>query len=232
MDLFPRYVQKPSAMYTFLCDQDVRRCDFEGHSRLHSDALVQVDYWLEQRCPLAYLGCPFSAVRLRPNKLDANLTYLPALANFSVRYQTEDSRQVTVSGPRCAVLWPHFWIDDLPAEVVLYLFCFLDDLSLINLSRVSKRLATLCNMILPSRGIVTPIWRRMVCQPTGLITWKITQFVWTFPCKGETIHRWHLSTDMVSSQLSNHLAVCKHYQPVRAKVPFCLHGHIDKLPFE
>lgn len=88
MEFFPRYVQKPAAMYTFLCDQDVPRAAYARHTLLHSEAVVQADYWLEQRCPLAYLGCPFSVVRLRPNDNSppARLAYIPNLNAFTVCY--------------------------------------------------------------------------------------------------------------------------------------------------
>ncbi len=95
VEFFPRYVQKPTAMYTFLCNEDIPRRCFETHSLLHSEALVQADYWLEQRCPLAYLGCPFSVVRLRPNGDTAGtsqpvgqLAYSAAVNTFTVRYDS------------------------------------------------------------------------------------------------------------------------------------------------
>ncbi len=129
MEFFPRYVQKPRAMYTFLCDQDTPRRHFEQHARLHSDVSAQVDYWLEQRCPLAYLGCPFSVVRMRPNQPDgAMLAYIPSMANFTVRYPQPEGQGKS----------PRVGLNDLPYEILLRISRFLDGISLISLSKVSN----------------------------------------------------------------------------------------------
>ena len=123
MEFFPRYVQKPPAMYTFLCDQDIPRYAHARHSLLHSEAVVQVDYWLEQRCPLAYLGCPFSVVRLRPNSSAACLAYMPTVNAFTVRYTTVDSTPPTASSSGDAICR----LEQLPLEVLKRIISMLDE---------------------------------------------------------------------------------------------------------
>ncbi|VDM01040.1 unnamed protein product, partial [Schistocephalus solidus] len=189
----PRYVQKPLAMYTFLCDLDVPRRSFGYHCRLHCDALAQADYWLEQRCPLAYLGCPFSIVRLRPNLPDASVPDVSPTASNA------GSSKVN--------------FNDLPTEILLQISHYLDEISLIILSKVSERLASFCLSLLPSRGIVAPVWRRRDAA------WRIANFVWTLPFKGEKVRR------------CAHLATCPFYEVVRMEAPFRLLNCPEKLPF-
>lgn len=127
MEFFPRYVQKPMAMYTFLCDQDIPRRAFASHARLHSDVVGQVDYWLEQRCPLAYLGCPFSAIRLRPNcRPDASLAYLPATNTFTVRYD-DAAADVTTTATTSSQTAGRNYLDQLSRELVQRIACMLDE---------------------------------------------------------------------------------------------------------
>ncbi|VDD81618.1 unnamed protein product [Mesocestoides corti] len=235
MEFFPRYVQKPPAMYTFLCDQDIPRRAYGHHTLLHSEALVQVDYWLEQRCPLAYLGCPFSVVRLRPNTQSAYLAYIPTVNVFTVRYTDEHNpqtvRRLNNSNSEdfsCSRL------DQLPRELLQKIINMLDEVSLMSLSQVSPRLAEACKDVLPTRGIVAPIWRRISCQVTGLAGWRITNFIWTLPTCGERIHSWHLTSTPASigAQMTRHLnSGCSYYEELRAQKPFCLYNPKEKLPF-
>ncbi|BHF75920.1 hypothetical protein SprV_0501901800 [Sparganum proliferum] len=227
----PRYVQKPLAMYTFLCDLDVPRRSFGYHCRLHCDALAQADYWLEQRCPLAYLGCPFSVVRLRPNLPDSVLVYMPAFASFSIRYPDQSDQSALEVPPAVpnAGSKPNF--NDLPTEVLLHISRYLDEISLIILSKVSERLANLCLSLLPSRGIVAPVWRRRDTASGSSCSWRIANFVWTLPFKGEKIRRWHISQEDVAARISAHLATCPFYEAVRTEAPFRLLNCPEKLPF-
>lgn len=148
MEFFPRYVQKPAAMYTFLCDQDIPRAAYAQHTLLHSEAVVQADYWLEQRCPLAYLGCPFSVVRLRPNSIPiahsqrkpARLAYMPTLNTFTVCYTAEEaitkSTKASSPGPFLAAAKGRAmngtstsicWLDLLPLEIMKKIIGLLDE---------------------------------------------------------------------------------------------------------
>uniref|UniRef100_A0A0X3P6J5 F-box only protein 40 n=2 Tax=Schistocephalus solidus TaxID=70667 RepID=A0A0X3P6J5_SCHSO len=225
----PRYVQKPLAMYTFLCDLDVPRRSFGYHCRLHCDALAQADYWLEQRCPLAYLGCPFSIVRLRPNLPDAVLVYMPAFASFSIRYPEQSVPEVSPTASNAGSSKVNF--NDLPTEILLQISHYLDEISLIILSKVSERLASFCLSLLPSRGIVAPVWRRRDAASDGGCSWRIANFVWTLPFKGEKVRRWHISQEDVAARISAHLATCPFYEVVRMEAPFRLLNCPEKLPF-
>lgn len=120
MEFFPRYVQKPPAMYTFLCDQDIPRRAYSRHTLLHSEAVVQVDYWLEQRCPLAYLGCPFSVVRLRPNSPTAHLAYMPTINAFTVRYTSADASDSSTTIPTTSAVTSNYPLDTTsPSSAVI-----------------------------------------------------------------------------------------------------------------
>lgn len=254
MEFFPRYVQKPPAMYTFLCDQDIPRRSYACHTLLHSEAVVQVDYWLEQRCPLAYLGCPFSVVRLRPNSAAANLAYMPTINAFTVRYtsaNTSDSNTAT-SAPS-AVTSTHSFdttspssaiasaapspiafsticrLDRLPHQVLKRIIDMLDEMSLVSLSQVSKQLADVCRRSLPSRGIVAPVWQRELRAG-----WRISGFAWSLPTCGEPVRRWRItdSPAPLGTQMTRHLhSECAFYEALRAQQPFCLYNPSEKPPF-
>nr|CDS30000.1 F box only protein 30 [Hymenolepis microstoma]CUU99927.1 F box only protein 30 [Hymenolepis microstoma] len=256
MEFFPRYVQKPAAMYTFLCDQDVPRAAYARHTLLHSEAIVQADYWLEQRCPLAYLGCPFSVVRLRPNNTSppARLAYMPILNAFTVCYTpsvsiNEQSTFSVIKKPKPAATTPasllaavrntttngYFatsWLDLLPLEVIKKIVDMLDEVSLMNLFRVSPSLGEVCRRTLPTRGIVSPMWQRYK-RALGVRGWRIKGFVWSLPRCGEPVHHWRI-TDFpapLGTQLTLHLKNdCAFYEALRAHQPFCLYNPAEEKP--
>ena len=67
VECIARYQPKLPNTYTFLCAQHVRRDQFSQHFQsVHTRIHCHLNGWLEQRCPLAYLGCPFSFQRLKP----------------------------------------------------------------------------------------------------------------------------------------------------------------------
>ncbi|KAM7542434.1 hypothetical protein Aperf_G00000019570 [Anoplocephala perfoliata] len=259
MEFFPRYVQKPAAMYTFLCDQDVPRAAYARHMLLHSEAVVQADYWLEQRCPLAYLGCPFSVVRLRPNDNSppARLAYIPNLNAFTVCYApiaptitfpaaaassidnlpanrspTTATASLLATTTNANGLIASSWLDLLPLQVIKRIISMLDEVSLMSLARVSSSLAEVCRRTLPSRGIVSPVWQRCrgALETRG---WRIRGFVWSLPRCGEPIHHWRItdSPAPLGTQLTRHLqSDCTFYEALRAQQPFCLYNPAEEKP--
>ncbi|XP_070198965.1 mucin-22-like isoform X2 [Littorina saxatilis] len=67
VECITKYQPKPIHTYTFLCGQEMRREEFPHHFHtVHNRILPDLNSWMEQRCPLAYLGCPFSFRRFRP----------------------------------------------------------------------------------------------------------------------------------------------------------------------
>ncbi|VUZ56621.1 unnamed protein product [Hymenolepis diminuta] len=256
MEFFPRYVQKPAAMYTFLCDQDVPRAAYARHTLLHSEAIVQADYWLEQRCPLAYLGCPFSVVRLRPNGTSppSRLAYIPTLNAFTVCYTSSvstngQSTSLVDNMPKAPTTVPGSllaaakntttngyvatsWLDLLPLEVIKKIINMLDEVSLISLTRVSPSLAEVCRRTLPTRGVVSPLWQR--CRGAlGVSGWRIRGFVWSLPRCGEPVNHWHItdSPAPLGTQLTLHLQNdCAFYEVLRAHQPFCLYNPAKEKP--
>lgn len=68
VECITKYQPKQSYMYTFLCGQEFRRDQFASHfHNVHNEIQSGLGGWMEQRCPLAYLGCPFSFRRFCPD---------------------------------------------------------------------------------------------------------------------------------------------------------------------
>ncbi|KAK3597630.1 hypothetical protein CHS0354_030180 [Potamilus streckersoni] len=64
----PSYLAKPVKMFTFMCSQEFRRDEYPWHEKnFHNDIQHNLNGWLEQRCPLSYLGCCFTFRRLSPS---------------------------------------------------------------------------------------------------------------------------------------------------------------------
>ena len=103
--------QKPRAMFTFLCGQDVRRDQWEDHGRnVHSEIHGGLNNWLEARCPLSSYGCGFASRRLYPGSdPGARVVFSQDLKSFGVRPQSLD----LLPGPQdCLTL------TDLPVELL------------------------------------------------------------------------------------------------------------------
>ncbi|VDK43562.1 unnamed protein product [Taenia asiatica] len=261
MEFFPRYVQKPPAMYTFLCAQDIPRRAYARHTLLHSEAVVQVDYWLEQRCPLAYLGCPFSVVRLRPNSPAAHLAYMPTVNAFTVRYtsaNTSDSSTAIsitsavtstcspdATSSTSAVISANSAIaSGAPSATAVASVCRLERLPL----QVLKRIINMLDEVsLMSLSRVSPqlaeVCRRSL-PSRGIVTpvwqreprtgWRISGFVWSLPTCGEPVRCWRItdSPAPLGTQITRHLhSECAFYEALRAQQPFCLYNPSEKPPF-
>ncbi|XP_076471822.1 F-box only protein 30-like isoform X2 [Babylonia areolata] len=85
VECIARCQPKPRNTYTFVCAQDVRRDEFAGHFHaVHDRIQSDLSGWMEQRCPLAYLGCPFSFRRFRPNLPNMTIHHSWLLESFGV----------------------------------------------------------------------------------------------------------------------------------------------------
>lgn len=80
-----KYQPKPPNMYTFLCNQSFRRDQFVHHFRnVHCEIQAGLHGWIEQRCPLAYLGCPFSFRRFQPSPPGSSICHSWLLESFGL----------------------------------------------------------------------------------------------------------------------------------------------------
>ena len=77
------HVHSPS-LYSFVCAQLFRRAEYAGHVRdVHSTLADAFGHWLEVRCPLAHLGCTFSAHRRMPRA--ARVVFSPLTESLGLR---------------------------------------------------------------------------------------------------------------------------------------------------
>ncbi|GFN87723.1 Zinc finger protein 76 [Plakobranchus ocellatus] len=84
-----KYVQKSPSMYTFICAQNFRRDQYRWHFKnVHQEIHQGMHGWLEQRCPLAYLGCTFSFMRLEPAQPNMQVYHSWLQESFGVRSTT------------------------------------------------------------------------------------------------------------------------------------------------
>ncbi|CAL8077007.1 unnamed protein product [Calicophoron daubneyi] len=211
------------------CGMIIPRAYYPAHSRFHSDVLCQIDGSIELRCPLRFLGCPYVAVRLRPNDPRCHLLYNPMLNRFALRYMEEESNRsgdsLSVSAKEdsptdSAPAPPTVNMDDLPADIISHLSTFLDDTTLVSLSGVSRRMHECTRGFLLERLIVTPKWGRTVYRPSGRASWSVKQFVWSVPDRAETIGKWCLTSARVD--LAEHLRTCPYNKKTTVDKPFSL----------
>ncbi|RUS89911.1 hypothetical protein EGW08_002352 [Elysia chlorotica] len=98
-----KYVYKSPSMYNFICAQNFRRDQFPWHFKnVHQDIHQGSQGWLEQRCPLAYLGCNFSFSRLEPAQPGAHVYHSWLQESFGLRRSdlpTSCSDTSTASSP-------------------------------------------------------------------------------------------------------------------------------------
>ncbi|KAK4471480.1 hypothetical protein MN116_004905 [Schistosoma mekongi] len=224
--LISSFVESPLSSYMcdhpgYICGRTVQRTNYGSHYQLHSNVQAQLDGWIELRCPLSFLGCKYAVVNLRPNSEYNNLLYNPALATFTTRYESAtNQRDIPIYSK--STNNGFFDFDQLPAELLIYLSFFLDDMSLLSLSRISKRLSTVYNNILCARLIVTPQWDKVHYSSSDLFSWRITGFLWSFPQRAESIKGWRSAHGASArAKISAHLTSC-HYNDKTIRVfPFC-----------
>ncbi|KAH8876330.1 F-box only protein 30 [Schistosoma japonicum] len=205
----------------YICGRTVQRTNYGSHYQLHSNVQAQLDGWIELRCPLSFLGCKYAVVNLRPNSEYNHLLYNPALATFTTRYESAtNQRDIPIYSK--STNNGFFDFDQLPAELLIYLSFFLDDMSLLSLSKISKRLSTVYNNILCARLIVTPQWDKVHYTSSDLFSWRITGFLWSFPQRAESIKGWRSAHGASArAKISAHLTSC-HYNDKTIRVfPFC-----------
>ncbi|XP_070839455.1 F-box only protein 40-like [Chaetodon trifascialis] len=213
---------KATSAFTFLCGHTFQRREYGRHYKnVHSDIQMSVNGWLEQRCPLAYLGCTFSQIRLQPSTYEANVTYNEDLGCFSLYPTIPVSLSDASQPPRSSVDSSTTQrkrkgragggedsLSSLPYEVLCHMASFLDSQSLSQLALVSQLMRQVCSTLLQDRGMVTLCWERRTYSHGGA-KWRVKQKIWQFSTLFSPVDTWCFQ-DVPS--MSEHLKVCPYYE--------------------
>ncbi|XP_046581681.1 F-box only protein 30-like [Haliotis rubra] len=96
IDCITKYQPKPPEMFTFLCAQEFRRDEYAWHFKnVHNDIQSCLNGWMEQRCPLAYLGCTFSFRRFQPSKHGVSIVHSALLESYGLAETVESNVSIT-----------------------------------------------------------------------------------------------------------------------------------------
>ncbi|XP_076002324.1 F-box only protein 40 [Genypterus blacodes] len=212
---------KTSSAFNFFCGQAFRRDEYCSHFRnVHSDIQGGVSGWLEQRCPLAYLGCTFTQRRFHPCGQQATIKYCRDLHTFAVQPQVSSSLFAGGNGvrpqrnPSCNL----DTLSKLPLEILLHVAGYLDCFTLSQLSQVSRLMRDVCATLLQEKGMVSLKWEKKTYSHGGS-SWKCRKNVWEFSCLFSTIDRWSFSN---ARSMSDHLKSCSFYQREERSEPVAL----------
>lgn len=152
-----------SSSFSYVCGHFFRRDEFRSHYRnVHSDIQASLHGWLQQRCPLAYLGCTFTQRRLQPGGQPTTIKFCPDVNTFVLQPQVPSAlcdNGKTINPQRNGVrnLDP---LSKLPLEILQHIATFLDSFTLSQLAQVSHLMRDLCAMLLQERGMVSLKWEK------------------------------------------------------------------------
>jgi len=193
-----RLQQKPRAMYTFLCGQELRRDQWEGHCKnVHSDIHGGLNNWMEARCPLSSYGCSFSSRRLYPgDDPRAKVVYSQDTMSFGIRPPPVELIASKTKGKS---------LTDLPVEVLQVIFSFLDSWSLSNLALVNNLLRDVSSSLLDEKGCVALQWEKIDSQGMGVKGWVVGYKRWFFSNYFCPVEHWGVNAD---GAVSEHMKVC------------------------
>ena len=205
MECLPRYEKKNRSLYTFMCNNFLRRDQFQAHfQNVHCEICSNLYGWLEEKCPYAQYGCHFAQFRFVPNSLSDALLYDSNRSCFAVHSKTiENEKNHSLASSEISYLL------SLPWEVLEHILRFLDSYSLGQLSQTCIALQNVCVSFLKQRGIVTLKWEKFR-RIDGQITWQNTDETWIFTNSFTHIRKW-VFNDVPS--MSHHVKSC----PVAAK---------------
>ena len=198
-----RLQTKPKAMYTFVCSQEFRRDEYAHHCQVvHDEIIGGLNNWVEDRCPLSYLGCGFTNRRLFPGP-SSTLIFSPAVESFGITQKDVKALPATTGDDHKSLI-------DLPLELLLDIITYLDSFSISNLAVVSVYLRQVCSFLLDTRGLVTLEWQRR-CIPDskrGVKTsqWQISHKRWFFSTSLGPVESWTFSKN--EGAVSEHLKEC------------------------
>lgn len=193
-----RLQQKPRAMYTFLCGQELRRDQWEGHCKnVHSEIHGGLNNWIEARCPLSSYGCSFSTRRLYPgHDSRAMVVYSQDTMSFGIRPPPVELKPSKLKGKS---------LTDLPVEVLQVIFSFLDSWSLSNLALVNNLLRDVASSLLDEKGCVALQWEKIDNQGLGAKGWVVGYKRWFFSNYFCPVNHWGVNAD---GAVSEHMKTC------------------------
>lgn len=160
---------RTSSAFSYVCGHFFRRDEYRCHFRnVHCDVQSCLNGWLQQRCPLAYLGCTFSQTRLRPAGHGGTIKFCQNVSSFVLQphassFLCEDKTiRPRRNGP-CHVA-P---LSGLPLEILQRIAAYLDSFTLSQLSQVSRLMRDVCATLLQERGMVSLQWERKTYSHGG-----------------------------------------------------------------
>nr|XP_019944199.1 PREDICTED: F-box only protein 40 [Paralichthys olivaceus] len=214
---------KTNSAFTYMCGHFFRRDEYRSHFKnVHSDIQASLSGWLQQRCPLAYLGCTFAQTRLQPAGHQAAIKFRRDVSAFVLQPVVPSSLcegGKTLSPQRSGArnLDP---LSRLPLEILQHIAGYLDSFTLSQLSQVSQLMRELCAMLLQGRGMVSLKWEKKTYSHGGNV-WRCRKKVWEFSSLFSSVDRWSFSS---APSMSDHLKTCSFYQREERTEPVVLAG--------
>lgn len=162
---------------TFMCNEIVRREEFPDHWKsIHLD--IQLGD-LVRRCPMRLYGCQFGVSHLTPQPEGSQLEYdknndcflykMPSFVQQQPSQEPNNSLYAAeIEKKQELALYGYGSFDEesfdvlgqLPTEVLMIMFRFLDSQSLWSLSQVNHYMRKVCQNLVESSGMVYWTWER------------------------------------------------------------------------
>ena len=169
IETIPKF-QKNYPMYSIPCNVDLRRDQYCSHFKnVHDDIHGGLNYWIQQRCPLAQYGCPFIRRRFSPGSKGGRLVFDHEIDNFGV---IPEKAQINLTLKHET----DFHLLSLPLELIERIAFYLDSFSINQFSKVCRTTHELCRNMLHRRGIVVLEWERGYYSD-GSVLWKVRRKV-------------------------------------------------------
>ncbi|XP_067364596.1 F-box only protein 40 isoform X2 [Channa argus] len=160
---------KTSSAFSYMCGHFFRRDEYSSHSRnVHSDIQASLSGWLQQRCPLAYLGCTFAQTRLHPAGQRATIKFCQNVSSFVLQPLVPSSLcKDRTPSPQRNGLHGLDLLAGLPLEILQRIAAYLDSFALSQLSQVSHLMRDVCATLLQDRGMVSLKWEKKTYSHGG-----------------------------------------------------------------
>lgn len=162
-----------SSAFSYTCGRFFRRDECRQHFRnAHADIQASLGGWLQQRCPLAYLGCTFTQTRMEPAGHPAAIKFRAGATSFAIQPEVASSftgaegEEVRREAGRDADP-----LSCLPLEVLQLIAAYLDSYTLSQLALVSRLMREVCATLLQDRGMVSLMWEKKTYTHGGS-SWK------------------------------------------------------------
>ena len=199
---------KPFNIRSFICGKVFRRDEIQQHIiNIHQEIIPGLGSgWIVSRCPLSYLGCPFSVDNLAPNSDKYRIKFSRLDDNFCCRYISDDCKPLEVKTKNKSKFTKN--LSSLPVEIIFYICQFLDPISLRALSLTSKGMRDICSGLVTTRGCVTPVWEKQRArgQRRHKSGWVVVNYKWFFSSSMNSVRRW---INVNIPEMQHHLQSCR-----------------------